>query len=596
MKRITIICLALASAISIHAQPIQEFRGVWVATVANLDWPTSRTATVAAQQADLIAHFDQLKAAGVNAILFQVRTEADALYASSIEPWSYYLTGVEGQAPNPFWDPLEFAIREAHKRGMELHAWLNPYRADRVPGLFTRASNHVTVTNPEWIITATSASSSIKIMNPGIPAVRNRITAVVMDIVRRYDVDGIHFDDYFYPYPPNDMGFSTARWDLDKATFEQYGAGFSIRSDWRRNNINTMVKAVHDSIKSVKPHVKFGISPFGIWKSGTPSGITGMNAFDVIYADALQWLSVKSVDYITPQLYWRFGGGQDYGKLAPWWSGFSEAAQRHHYPGLAAYQLAPSTSNPTGWLLNDITSQLRLNRSDARIQGEVLFRSRSVGNNTKNISDTLRTHYYREPAITPHMPWLPQGQPAAPLNLTASASGDFTRATLTWSKPSMTSATADTTLFYLITKAGIDRPLALTGQTTYTDPTFNNTTATYRVQAIGRNGAVGPAAEALVATSIDRDGDLALQTRLEANYPNPFNPSTVLRWQLAVGSQTRLVVYDIMGREIAVLAQGVYPAGRHEVVFDASGLASGVYIYTLETGGQRFTKRMTLLK
>jgi len=589
MKRITLICLALASAIAIQAQPTQEFRGVWVATVANLDWPTSRTATVAAQQADLVAHFDQLKAAGVNAILFQVRTEGDALYASTIEPWSYYLTGTEGQAPSPFWDPLAFAIREAHKRGMELHAWLNPYRADRVPGLFTRAANHVTVTNPEWIITATSTSSSIKIMNPGIPAVRNRITAVVMDIVRRYDVDGIHFDDYFYPYPPNDMGFNTARWDLDKATFEQYGAGFATRSDWRRNNINTMVKAVHDSIKAVKPHVKFGISPFGIWKSGTPSGITGMNAWDVIYADALQWLTVKSVDYITPQLYWRFGGGQDYGKLAPWWSGFSDAAQRHHYPGLAAYQLST-------WTLNDITSQLRLNKADSRIQGEVLFRSRSVGNNTKNIADTLRTIYYREPAITPHMPWLPQGQPAAPVNLTASVSGDGVRATLTWSKPAITSATADTTLFYLVTKEGSARPLVLTGQTSFTDPAFNNTESMYRVQAIGRNGAVSLAAEALVATSIDRGGDLAMQTRLETNYPNPFNPSTVIRWQLAVGSQTRLVVYDIMGREIAVLADGMYPSGRHEVVFDASRLASGVYIYTLEAGGQRFTRRMTLLK
>lgn len=592
MKRIASICILLASAIAIHAQPIQEFRGVWVATVANLDWPTSRTATVAAQQADLVAHFDQLKAAGVNAILFQVRTEADALYASSIEPWSYYLTGTEGQAPVPFWDPLEFAIREAHKRGMELHAWLNPYRADRVPGLFTRASNHVTVTNPEWIITATSASSSIKILNPGIPAVRERITAVVMDIVRRYDVDGIHFDDYFYPYPPNDMGFNTARWDLDKTTFEQFGAGFATRSDWRRNNINTMVKAVHDSIKSVKPHVKFGISPFGIWKSGTPSGITGMNAWDVIYADALQWLTVKSVDYITPQLYWRFGGGQDYGKLAPWWSGFSDAAQRHHYPGLAAYQLST-------WTLNDITSQLRLNRSDARIGGEVLFRSRSVGNNTKNIADTLRTHYYREPAITPHMPWLPQGQPDSPQNLTVNASGDFMRATLTWTKPAVSSATADTTLFYLVTKEGSSRPLVLTGQTFFTDPAFNNTTATYRVYAVGRNGAVSAGAEAFIATAIDREGDIASQTRLEANYPNPFNPSTVLRWQVSGahgGTPLRLVVYDLLGREIAVLADGMYPSGRHEVVFDASRLASGVYIYTLEVGGQRFTNRMTLLK
>lgn len=593
--RLRMLWIAVLMPLWLQAQPKQEFRGVWIATVTNLDWPSSRTASPASQQADLVAHLDQLKAAGVNAILFQVRTEADALYASTIEPWSYYLTGTEGQAPNPFWDPLEFAIREAHKRGMELHAWLNPYRADRVPGLYTRASNHVTVTNPEWILTATSTSSSIRILNPGIPAVRERITTVVMDIVRRYDVDGIHFDDYFYPYPPNDMGFNTPRWDLDLATFQQHGAGFQLRGDWRRHNINSMVKAVHDSIKAVKPHVKFGISPFGIWKSGTPSGISGMNAWDVIYADALQWLSVKSVDYITPQLYWRFGGGQDYGKLAPWWSEFSSAAQRHHYPGLAAHNL-------TTWTLNDITSQIRLNKSDSRIQGEVLFRSRFVGNNTKNLADSLRTNYYREPAITPAMPWLPQGQPSAPQQLMATPNQAGTVATLTWTKPVVTSATADTTLFYLVTRAASDAPgepfvtLALTGQTLYEDRGLGGGNPLYRVYSVGRNGAVSAHAEVLVTTSVQRDGDLATGFQLEQNYPNPFNPETAIRFMLDAGRQTRLAVYDVLGREVAVLVDGMMPAGQHSVTFDGSGLSSGVYMYVLEVGGLRASKRMTLLK
>lgn len=190
--RIALLLLLVPILAHTQSLPKPEFRGVWIATVTNLDWPTSRTASPAQQQADLIDLLDRLKAAGTNAVFFQVRTEADALYPSAIEPWSTYLTGTEGVAPNPLWDPLAFAIEESHKRGMELHAWLNPYRADRAPGSRTRAANHVTVTNPEWIITASSASSSIKIMDPGLPAVRQRVTAVVMDIVRRYDVDGIH--------------------------------------------------------------------------------------------------------------------------------------------------------------------------------------------------------------------------------------------------------------------------------------------------------------------------------------------------------------------------------------------------------------------
>ena len=590
--------------------PDAEFRGAWIATVANLDWPTSRTATVAAQQADLIGLLNQLKAAGTNAVLFQVRTEGDALYDSQIEPWSYYLTGVEGQAPNPYWDPLAFAVEEAHKRGMELHAWLNPYRADRVPGLFTRASNHITVTNPEWIITATSASSSIKIMNPGIPEVRDRITAVVMDIVRRYDIDGIHFDDYFYPYPPNDMGFGTPRWDLDLATFQQYGGGFTVRSDWRRHNINTMVKAVHDSIKTAKPHVKFGISPFGIWKNGVPSGIVGMDAYNVIYADAPAWLTAGSVDYLTPQLYWRYGGGQDYGKLAPWWAEQTAPFNRHLYHGLAAHQLAAS------WVVGDITRQVQYNQSDDRIQGQVMFRARMVANNVKNIADSLNQYYYPNETFTPRADWLPTSTPPAPVQLLATRVVDGPTAGnhLTWERPEYAAASNDTLLFYLITKTemttvakgSVDQTQSdfnesvLVGNTTWVDSSpYGNTS--YKVYSVGRNGSISMAASADVyTTDIERDPEIASGIRLEQNFPNPFNPSTVIGFQVGTQDlasvQIRLAVYDVLGREVAVLVNSHMSQGEHQITFDASSLSSGVYLYVLTAGDMRVAKRMTLIK
>ncbi len=611
MKRLLILLLVLSPIFNLVQA--QEFRGAWVATVANLDWPTSRTASVADQKADLIGLLNQLKAAGTNAVLFQVRTEGDALYDSEIEPWSYYLTGVEGQAPNPYWDPLAFAVEEAHKRGMELHAWLNPYRADRVPGLFTRASNHITVTNPEWIITATSASSSIKIMNPGIPEVRDRITAVVMDIVRRYDIDGIHFDDYFYPYPPNDMGFNTPRWDLDLATFQQYGGGFSVRSDWRRHNINTMVKAVHDSIKTAKPHVKFGISPFGIWKSGVPSGIVGMDAYSVIYADAPAWLNAGSVDYLTPQLYWKYGGGQDYGLLAPWWAAQTAAKNRHIYHGLAPYRL-PSGSGD--WAIGDLTRQIRFNQSDANTHGQIMFRARSISSNIKNVADTLRQYYYNKPAFTPRADWLPTDAPPAPLNLTAERfeEGGQIKVRLNWDRPEFSRAGQDTLLFYLIHRESLNLLKESTDETSAIPdfvsvigtrsvvdvPQQNANIVRYRVSALARNASTSIPSNSvdvpISSTSIDKDPEIASGIRLEQNYPNPFNPSTLIRFELRASHVARLAVYDVLGREVEVLVDGAMPAGQHSVTFDASSLSSGMYMYVLTAGDQRVSRTMTLIK
>jgi len=611
--RIALILLLFPILALAQSLPKPEFRGVWIATVTNLDWPTSRTASPATQRADLIDLLDKLKAAGTNAIFFQVRTEGDALYPSAIEPWSTYLTGTEGVAPNPLWDPLAFAIEESHKRGMELHAWLNPYRADRSPGSRPRAANHVTVTNPEWIITASSsATSSIKIMNPGLPEVRERVTAVVMDIVRRYDVDGIHFDDYFYPYPPNDMSIGGARDGLDNATFATYGAGMT-KANWRRHNIDIMVKAVHDSIKAVKPHVKFGISPFGIWKNGVPSGIVGMDAYNVIFADAPAWLEDGSVDYLTPQLYWKYGGGQDYGKLAPWWAAQTAAKGRHIYQGLAPYRLPPSTSGGSDWAIGDLTSQIRYNQSDPNTQGHIFFRARSISGNIKAVADTLRQYYFTNATTTPRANWLPVSTPPAPLDLAVEAfvEGGVTKHRLTWKKPAYAASATDTLLMYMIaTRAKTIIPLranpidqtlslplrsALTGQTAWVDQSPLPNTE-YWVYSVGRNGSISAPNVNAVSTSIEQDSEIASGIRLEQNYPNPFNPTTVIGFQLSVDSEVSLSVYDVLGRRVAVLANTRMAQGNHQVTFDASALSSGVYLYVLSAGDVRVSRTMSLIK
>ncbi len=304
----SIIILLNISSYAQTAHPKFEFRGAWVATVINLDWPSSPNLTTEQQKEQLISILDKLKAAGINSVIFQVRAESDAFYDSHYEPWSYWLTGKQGRAPSPYYDPLKFAVQEAHKRGMELQAWFNPYRVVRdIAHAYPTAQNHVTKTHPEWVVTY----GNIKVLDPGIPAVREYITKIIMDVVGRYDIDGVHFDDYFYPYP-NGTPFN------DGTTFFLYPNGYHAEhiADWRRNNVNLLIKMVHDSIQTTKPYVKFGISPFGIWKSRTPSGISSsLSSYDDLYADAVYWLQNKIVDYLTPQIYWSFNGNWDYGKI-----------------------------------------------------------------------------------------------------------------------------------------------------------------------------------------------------------------------------------------------------------------------------------------
>lgn len=381
--------------------PKREFRGAWIATVTNLDWPSSPNLTVAQQKQELINLLDELKRDGINTVIFQVRSECDAMYSSAFDPWSYWLTGSQGTAPFPYYDPLEFAIDEAHKRGMELHAWFNPYRAERSVDNYPNASNHVTILHPDWVIQI----STFKFLDPGLPMVRDYVTSVIYDIVSRYDVDGIHADDYFYPYPPNQIT------NQDAATFAAYPRGFTDIKNWRRDNVNLLIAQVNDTIQSVKPWVKFGMSPFGIWKNGVPPGITGLSAYDDIYCDAIAWLHNRSIDYLTPQLYWPFGGGQDYAKLQPWWADSVYANERHFYPGHAYYRIV-NWANPS-----EMPNQIRLDRSNPKVQGGVFFRAKNFGENPKGVTDTLRNDLYRYIALNPIMNWKDIIAPNPPQNL-----------------------------------------------------------------------------------------------------------------------------------------------------------------------------------
>ena len=377
--------------------PKREFRAAWIATVANLDWPDSPHESVEDQKAELVRLLDQLKEAGINTVIFQVRNECDAMYDSPYEPWSYWLTGSQGMAPSPYYDPLKFAIKEAHKRGMEFHAWFNPYRAERHVGSHAMASNHVTRAHPDWVIQI----GDFKFLDPGIPAVREYVTKVIMDVVARYDVDGVHFDDYFYPYPPNNIT------NQDDDTFARYSDGYTDRGDWRRHNVNLLVKMVHDSINAVKPWVKFGISPFGIWKPSNPPGISGMNAYSTIYCDALAWLNAKTVDYLAPQLYWKIGGAQDYSLLMPWWADHING--RHLYPGQALYRV--SNGNFTA---SEIPRQIALNRANDKCEGSILFRAKNIPENPRGVTDSLKNNYYKYPALKPVMSWKDSIPPMAP--------------------------------------------------------------------------------------------------------------------------------------------------------------------------------------
>jgi len=509
--------------------PKREFRGAWIASVTNLDWPSTNSLSSAQQKQEIINILDSLKAVGFNAVIFQIRSECDAMYPSSIDPWSYWLTGSQGHAPNPLYDPLLFAVQEAHKRGMEIHAWFNPYRAVRsISGAYTPASNHVTVLHPNWIVTY----HNLKVLDPGLPMVRTYVTSVVMDVVNRYDVDGVHFDDYFYPYPEAGYTF------MDDSTLIKYPNGYTLtqKADWRRNNVNMLVKMIYDSIQVVRPYVKFGISPFGIWKSGTPVGITGLSAYSDIYCDAVYWLSNHIIDYITPQLYWPFGGGQDYGKLMPWWA--TQTNGRHFYPGQAAYRIVNWTSS------SELPNQIRADRNNPNVQGSIMFRAlQGVLDNPRGFQDTLRNFLYRYPSLIPVTKWKDSLAPNSPSNLRFEVIVGTGRSGLIWNHPTP-AADGDTAFRYVVYR--FDTP-------TITQSDLNDPSHIIAVEMLNVSYPTPPVnptgAQYFVVTSLDRvSNESSMSNILMVGGPqvpllaSPANGSinqgntVVLKWRTGLNS------------------------------------------------------------
>ncbi len=431
----------------------REFRGVWMASVANIDWPSRSDISTERQREEFRSILNQHQKNGINAVIVQIRPSADAFYKSSLEPWSEWLTGVQGQHPDPEYDPLTFMVEEAHERGMEFHAWLNPYRAIFDANKFYHSENHIHLdslkilmqnmvnsdtSNVNGVLTEKEQMNLLLLLgadtsllvykhpdwflqygnkiyfDPGIPAVQEHISNVVKDIVSRYDVDAIHMDDYFYPYRIAGVEFP------DSLSFEKYGSSYSsdLKDYWRRDNVNAIVEKLNETIKSTNPRVKFGISPFGVWRNASidPAGSAtkaGQTNYDDLFADVLKWQREKWIDYVIPQIYWHRGFDlADYETLAKWWNDNAYGVQV--YIGLGLYRVDGESKTEAWQNPLEIPEQVKLNRSLPNIQGSCFYSSKPMLNNPLGVTDILREQYFEYPALVPTMDWLENRTPQKP--------------------------------------------------------------------------------------------------------------------------------------------------------------------------------------
>ena len=386
-------------------QPTRELRAVWVATVDNIDWPTAPGLPTATQKSQLLALFDEAARRNLNAIILQVRPSADALYESELEPWSRYLTGETGRAPDPRYDPLAFAVTEAHARGLELHAWFNPFRASLTTRQIADPS-HVTRERPDLVVTY----GTMKWMNPGIPEARDRSLKVIEDVVRRYDIDAVHLDDYFYPYIQQDAaGRNIAFPDAD--TYERYtsSGGTLSLGDWRRDNINTFLRDMYAAVHRVKPWVQVGISPFGIWRAGYPAGVRGLDAYVEIYADARLWLKNGWLDNLAPQMYWLSNAQyQPFDRITQWW------IEQNTMNRQLVFGLAPFNMHRPNWSEDEIIRQIEMTRAMSGASGNIFFSAKSFLRGDSRLAELMTTTVYQNPVLTPAMPWLERTIAAAP--------------------------------------------------------------------------------------------------------------------------------------------------------------------------------------
>ena len=374
---------------------VTEMRGVWLATVANRDWPSRPGLTPAQQRTELIAHLDTAVRDRLNTVMFQVRPTADALWPSLYEPWSQYLTGTQGVAPG--WDPLKTAVEEAHVRGLQLHAWFNPYRIANNTDLTKLVASHPARKHPDWVV----AYGGKLYYNPGLPQVRAFVEDAILDAVKKYPVDGVHFDDYFYPYPVAGQTFD------DDAAYDRYGGGFADRAAWRRDNIDKLIRETAARIEQIRPGTRFGISPFGVWRNiaTDPRGSdtrAGVQTYDDLCADTRKWVRENWIDYIVPQLYWNIGfAAADYAKLVPWWAEVARGTKTRLYAGEALYK-AGDPAQPAAWQdPAELSRHLTLAAKYPEVGGHVFFAAKDVAVDPVGAMARVVADHYQEPAQAP---------------------------------------------------------------------------------------------------------------------------------------------------------------------------------------------------
>ncbi|MFN4145747.1 MAG: family 10 glycosylhydrolase [Runella sp.] len=599
---------------SLFAQPKREFRAMWIANVGNVDWPSTKGLSAQQQQTELIELLDMAQRQGLNAVFFQIRNACDAVYESRLEPWSEWLTGQQGQSPG--YDPLAFIVRECRKRNLEIHAWLNPYRAVTDIRTASLASNHVARVRPDVLL----SYGNLRILDPGLPEVRAFVTRVVMDVTRRYDIDGIHFDDYFYPYPQQGLTLN------DNATFAEHSRGFSNRADWRRDNVNLLIKTVADSIKNTKPWVKFGVSPFGIWqnRSSSPLGsnTNGFESYSGIYADSRKWVAEGWLDYILPQVYWSIGNSSaNFAELLPWWN--QNAGDVHLYIGHGAYKI--NTDSDTRWRNpREIPEQVRLARTYSNVKGSTFFSAKTLRNNPNGVGDSLENGVYSNIALIPPMPWKDQVSPYTPTRIAAKLNDNNT-ITLSWTYPYAPVSEMDKARYFVIYRGTDQEPIefrsgkSIWGTVMKAEGTTSFTIIdrdveagikySYAITAVDRLHNESSPTEIVspsVLTSTQTPPPIATtpttppaeetppSTDLQV-FPNPFNQQISIRYRLTSASEVSLYVYDERGTRVGVLVdKQMQEAGNYSVQFNGQFLSEGVYFARLMAGNTPKTAKMIL--
>lgn len=579
MKKVLLLLLSIPFIA--FSQPKEEVRSVWVTTVFNLDWP--RTSGANTQRTEMINLLDKLKAANFNTIMLQVRGRGDVLYSSAIEPWGQAMTGTLGG--NPGYDPIQFTIQEAHKRGMEVHAWWNVYKV--------YGSGMPPVTNPLHVVRRLPSVCKLYEgewwMDPGEPETKTYLLNLAMEMIRKYPLDGIHFD--FIRYPGTDFS--------DSASYANYGSGVN-KSDWRRGNINSFVFAIYDSIQAVRPTMKVGSAPIGIYKDLTSCN-SGWDAFTQVFQDSRRWLLARKHDYLSPQIYWDISTCPRFDTLAIDW--ITGGGGRHIYTGIAAYRMGGSDGN---WPASEILAQVDTSRKFGA-KGQTFFRTASFLDNQKNIYNLIKGNQYLYPANIPPMAWKDNIRQNAPQNLSLTTTDSLTF-TLKWNKPAAptdgdtvkyyniymdTSFPVDTADIKKVVKFGV---MDTTVTVVFTSKPMVNYFFVATAYDKGYNESAASNTASIIVTDIDDETAGVKDFDLSQNFPNPFNPETVLSVSVPRNGHLSLKVFSVLGQEISELFEGNVNSGNHLFAFKPGNLPTGTYIARMQYEGQTKTIKMLYLK